>query len=185
MKKTTLALAICALTGASTAFAATCPSFGDDTDCGVILTINPDLSVTITNPVGQGPYDGAEDTLVGVVNSSAIVVNSLNLSSTTDIFGFDGDGIDTFGAPGNASDTTGYGGPITFFTGIDALNENGTANFLGGLAVGATTYFSLEENLSSADSGLGGSVGGSAPEPAGVALAGLGLLALLAARRKG
>jgi len=47
----------------------------------------------------------------------------------------------------NAKDFTGYGGPDGFFTGISPDHKTGTINFVTPLAPGATTYFSLEEQL--------------------------------------
>ncbi len=128
---------------------AQCPAFGADTTCGIVITVtNTGATVTAT---GQGPFDGIEDTLVGVVNKSRIPVKSLVLHSTLNIFAFDGDGIDTFGAPGNAQDQTGYGGPNSFFTNISADGTSGTVNFIVPLAAnGGTTYFSLEEAIDSA-----------------------------------
>lgn len=127
---------------------AQCPAFGADTTCGVVITIT-DKGATVTS-TGQPPYDSIEDTLVGVVNNSNIPITSLVLHSSLNIFGFDGDGIDTYGAPGNARDTTGYGGPNSYFTNISADQRSGTVNFIVPLAPhGGTTYFSLEEKISS------------------------------------
>src|SRR5258708_38071 len=66
--------------------ASVCPAVGADTDCGVIITIT-DKGATVTG-TGQGPYDGIEDTLVGVVNKSKIPIKALGLSSAKTIFGF-------------------------------------------------------------------------------------------------
>ena len=81
-----------------------CPAFGADTTCGAIITIvqtgnapcPPTGCATVTF-TGQGPYDGSDDTLVGVVNNSNLPVSSIQLASNNGAFGFDGDGIDTFG----------------------------------------------------------------------------------------
>lgn len=128
---------------------AQCPAFGADTTCGIVITIT-NTGATAT-PTGQGPFDGIEDTLVGVVNNSNIPIKSLILHSSLNIFAFDGDGIDSFGAPGNAIDTTGYGGPNSFFTNMSADGTFGTVNFIVPLAPnGGTTYFSLEEAIDSA-----------------------------------
>src|SRR5579862_2381433 len=79
---------------------AQCPAVGADTTCGVIITVNQTgnapcppqgcASITFT---GQGPFDQIEDTMVGVVNNSNLPISSLILKSSTDAFGFDGDGI--------------------------------------------------------------------------------------------
>src|SRR5882724_4107449 len=61
--------------------------------CNVVITFAADGSVStaISNP---NPYDGSEDTLVGVVNNSSSVITSVSLSSVSlGLFGFDGDGI--------------------------------------------------------------------------------------------
>lgn len=102
-----LALFIFAISMVS-ANARVCPAVGPDTDCGIAITITDnDSSIIFT---GQGPYDGIDDTLVGIINSSR-PIGSLGLSSLFSIFDFDGDGIVTFGIPGNAFDNTTYGGP--------------------------------------------------------------------------
>jgi hypothetical protein len=127
---------------------AQCPGFGADTTCGVVITIT-DTGATAV-PTGQPPYDSVEDTLVGVVNNSRIPITSLVLHSNLNIFAFDGDGIDTYGAPGNARDTTGYGGPNSYFTNPSADGTTGTVNFIIPLRPhGGSTYFSLEEKISS------------------------------------
>ena len=60
--------------------------------CNVIITFaaNGSISTTIVNP---NPYDGVEDTLVGIVNNTGAPITSIDLSSSAAIFGFDGDGI--------------------------------------------------------------------------------------------
>jgi autotransporter-associated beta strand protein len=123
-----------------------CPAFGADSDCGAIITItNSGSTISFT---GQGPYDGSDDTMVGVVNNSSQPIYALGLKSTTNIFGFDSDGITTYGAPGNAKDATGYGGPNAYFTNSSGNGNSGVVNFVNALkAAGGTTYFSLENAL--------------------------------------
>src|SRR4051795_703545 len=70
-----------------------CPPIGDDEGCQVLITVNPDGTGTVSEDPATGPYEGAEDALVGLQNNSAGTVKSINLSSSLDIFGFDGDGI--------------------------------------------------------------------------------------------
>ena len=132
--------------------ASVCPALGNDTDCGVIIDVT-DSGATIS-VTGQGPYDGADDTLVGVVNQSTknLPVSSLNLTSGNNIFGFDGDGIDTYGAPGNAQDSTGYGGPNAHFTNISADQTSGTVSFVTPIPPGGTAYFGLENSVATATS---------------------------------
>lgn len=133
---------------------AICPAAGQDTECGTLIIVTDTGSSIYYS--GQGPYDGNDDTLVGVINlSTTTALNSLNLSSNVDIMGFDNDGVDTFlqkamnGAfAGDQQDTTTYGGPNTYFTNISVDNTSGTANFSTPIAAnGGTTYFSLENKL--------------------------------------
>jgi len=128
---------------------AQCPAFGADSGCGTIITItNTGATVTQT---GQGPYDGFDDTLLGVVNNSNLPITSLGLASSLGIFAFDGDGIDVYGAPGNGLDNTGYGGPNAYFTNIGGGGTTGTVRFITPIATGGgTAYFSLENALNAA-----------------------------------
>jgi hypothetical protein len=154
-----------------------CPAVGSTTSCSILIVITSS-GEQILQDATQGAYDGdigAEDTMVGVVNETGSAVPSIQLSSSSlDIFGFDGDGICTFAAGGtNASQPGGfpagssyctagqlagdestipgydYQGPDNTFSNISADTMSGQVNFNGGgLAPGASTYFSLEEPLS-------------------------------------
>ncbi len=141
-----------------------------------------------------GAYDNVEDTQIGVLNLSGGTLNSMQLSAThSGVFGFDGDGISSgtsggyaagAGAPGNSSDPSKYGGPMTYFTLLNGskIGASGSstlianANFIGGLASGDSTYFSLEGTPSDL-SDLGG--GSAVPEPASMVMAATGALTLL------
>ena len=128
-----------------------CPAIGFDASCGILIVITDSGATVYTDPT-QGPYDGVEDTLIGVSNESSGTVASISLSSTTDLFGFDGDGICTFlfaGDSGCPYGTTGYEGPNTTFSNIAANFTSGVVDFTGGLAAGNSLYFSLEEDLQS------------------------------------
>jgi hypothetical protein len=142
---------------------------------------------TVAGPLA-GPYDGADDTAIDVFNNSSGVLPSINISSSLDIFGFDGDGISTYVAA--PTGPTGYEGPGTSFANITGENfdgvdgfgqtapvETGTVVFAGGLAPGATAYFSLEEDLASA-SGTPITVTTGTPLPAPALMGAVGILGL-------
>jgi hypothetical protein len=178
-----------AMVPAGPANAAICPGglptgVGNTTNCNELITINANGSITTSIPANATTnYDGVEDNVIGVVNNSPNVVNSLHLigGPGSNIFGFDGDGIQlTIGGPINPADTSGsgYGGPIGFFSNLVGTST-GDINFSGGLAGnGATTYFSLEEPAT-----LNTTVT-PAPEPATVALLGAGLVGFGLMRRR-
>ena len=160
MKKLLIAgAAMAALAAAGSAHAVTYPGYGNDSNGpSLIISIDSAGVASIANGPGfsQGPYDGSEDTYIGVENNYGKSISSLHLSAPgVDIFGFDSDGIDTYGAvevAGNPDGST-YGGPIGYFTNINGAGDAGDVNFFGGLASGASTYFSLEEPLSTATFG--------------------------------
>jgi hypothetical protein len=130
-----------------------CPPVSNDTSCGTLIVVNANSSMTAYNDAAQGPYDGGDDTMIGVQNESSAPISSIALSgapTNTPIFGLEGDGIC---APGNFPappacpyGTTGYEGPGTSFTSSDDFH--GVVHFAGsGLAPGASTYFSLEDPI--------------------------------------
>ena len=144
---------------------AQCPALGRDTTCGAVVTVTKNGATVATT--GQGPYDGSDDTLVGVNNNSGKLVRALGLSSTLPIFGFDGDGITTFGAPGNPNPASfGYGGPNAYFTNVSTDRKSGLVNFITPISAGGTAYFSLENALGSAVS-CSAVLNGSVPKPGG------------------
>jgi hypothetical protein len=145
-----------------------CPTFPgtnitnpSPTGCSAVITITS-TGATLA-PTGQGPYDGSDDTLIGIVNMipkctsttgtnqtvCGLSIYSLDLTSTFTIFAFDGDGIDDYGAPGNAMDSSGYGGPYGYFRNINGALTSGRVNFTVPIPpAGGNTYFSLENKLS-------------------------------------
>jgi hypothetical protein len=148
---------------------AQCPAVGNDTGCGIVITItNSGASVV---PTGQGPYDGIDDTLIGVVNNSNQPIRVIGLTSavTTNggIFGFDGDGLTTYGVGGNSKDSTGYGGPNAYFTNINVAKTSGLVNFITPIPPnGGTGFFALENALNAATA-CPQIINNSVPKPAG------------------
>ena len=165
-----------------------CPAVEFGTGCGLVITFGPNGGITTATGSSPGPYDNSDDTLIGVVNNSGHTITSFTLSSGTDIFGFDGDGIDVENGAitpvvGNP-DTTGYGGPDAYYTNITGSYytepETGTVNFAnGGIPTGGSDYFSLEEPITLENA----PTVTAAPEPASLALLGVGLFGAGFARR--
>lgn len=192
-----LAIALSTARNASAASGGPCPSStlsatGPDYTaagglCNVVITFNADSTVTtvITNP---NPYDGSEDTLVGIVNNTSSTITSIHLSSATvDIFGFDADGAcsSVYVASGPCGgfrfiDPGDYEGPNVNFSGIAGSLRSGDVNFsAGGIAPnGGTSWFSLEGIPS-----LDVVVGATAPEPTTFVLLGTGLLFIAGFRK--
>jgi PEP-CTERM motif len=203
--------------GATPTAAAVCPLVGYDSTPGCALVINLPASgpATISNgPWAGHPFDGSDDTLIGVTNNSGTTITSIHLSSTLDIGDFEGDGIGenpngTSGLAGlwaangvatpvgentNASHGPTYSGTDST-TGSFNLsgplnfftNDLGTSvtlNFPGGLAPGGSAFFSLEEPLTAASFTVAPPV--STPEPATLSIVGAALagFGLLRRRRK-
>ena len=93
------------------------------------------------------------------MNEANVPIPTAALSSSTDIFAFDGDGICSgkygtwTGSTGCPYGSTGYEGPGTSFNGYSSSTHYkvGNVNFSsGGLGSGSSTFFSLESNLSGA-----------------------------------
>ena len=159
------------------------------TGCNVVITIAANGTASVSIP-DSSPYDGSEDTLVGVKNNSASTIASVNLTGS-DIFGFDGDGICTFTFVGssycttaqqNGTDPQDYQGPTSTFA-IPTPPNTGTVNFSPAIAAnGGTAYFSLEGvptvslTVTVTTGGGGGTTG--TPVPGSLVLLGLGLACL-------
>jgi hypothetical protein len=152
--------ALFGMVSATPAAATVCPAAGNNTDCQFIITINPGLTVSVTNgpAFSQGPYDGSDDTLIGVVNNSGVSISSINISGPggggpgtgTGILGFDNDGIGTFvSIPGDTSTAPHYtysgtdsatanfnlAGPLNSFTNLSfgGATDTVTLSFTGGI----------------------------------------------------
>jgi hypothetical protein len=70
-----------------------CPPVGADAGCQYLITIT-DAGPSVAQDVSQGPYEAADDSLIGVLNSSSKGVTALPLSSPgTSLFGFEADGL--------------------------------------------------------------------------------------------
>jgi RHS repeat-associated protein len=132
-----------------------CPAVGDDTGCGLLIDVT-DSGIGILQDPSQGPYDGSDDTLVGVLNQSNKTIGHLALGSGTDIFGFDGDGLCVYGVIGCPFGPTGYEGPGTSFVEISPGFNSGVVSFSSGVAPGGTAYFSLEAPLDASSVVSGG-----------------------------
>jgi len=181
---TTLGIFVFLLVASTAKAGATCPSIGVATGCGVQINITAESggaasAFSVTNLGNGNPYDGVEDTLVGITNTTNATINSITLtaSDSSGAFFFDGDGACSYGVV--SCGATGYEGPnMTFNTsGVDPAG-GGTLviNFTGGLAAGASTWFSLEGTPNSLTGG--GGVGNQTPEPATLLLLASGLAAI-------
>ncbi len=145
------------LTGAPAAVAAPpafnqCPAIGFDSGCGALITVNADGTSSVQFDANQPPFNGINDTLVGVVNNSGAPLSGLALSGELlgqGIFGFTQHGLcvavsGTGAVPppdGCPFGSTGYEGPGTSFSVTDATD--GLVQFTGGLASQGAAYFSI------------------------------------------
>lgn len=134
-----------------------CPSIGASPSCEILLVVNANKTVNVVGDPSVGPFDGGDDTLVGIVNDSAKPVSAVTVSGPgSDLSGFDGDGICSGdygtwnGSAGCPYGPTGYEGPGTSFVVSSSLPDSAEVDFTGGLAPGASAYFSLEGALVSA-----------------------------------
>lgn len=135
-----------------------CPAISAAPGCEILLVVSPDGSVSVQGDPSVGPYDGSDDTLVGIVNDSSTAVSAVTVSGPgSDLSGFDGDGIcsGAFGAWTGSSGCpygpTEYEGPGTSFVTDPALPDSAEVDFAGGLKPGGSAFFSLEGALTSAE----------------------------------
>jgi hypothetical protein len=91
-----------------------CPQIGYAKSCGIAIVVSNNGEQVLqdtnngvsgfTTPGTQTPYDDGDDTLVGIVNTSSKPLYRIQLSgesTSTDLFGFEGDGICTYAAGGS------------------------------------------------------------------------------------
>ena len=70
-----------------------CPPVGADFGCQFLITVSNSGNTVQSDP-NQGPYENAEDSLIGVVNTSSKPISHIPLSVPgSDLFNFEGDGI--------------------------------------------------------------------------------------------
>jgi hypothetical protein len=121
--------------------------------------INADRTVSVYHDPGVGPYDGGDDTLVGVQNDSPAPVDAITVTGPgTGLGGLDGDGLCTFGVTGCPfglvgcpSPSTGYEGPGTCIVTDPSQPDSAEIDFpQAGLQPGSPTFFSLEGALTNA-----------------------------------
>jgi hypothetical protein len=110
----------------------------------VLLVVDDNENLNVLVDPAVTPFDGGDDTLVGVVNHGTRPLTGIDLSGTR-IFGFDGDGLCAAAGPptGCPFGPTTYEGPNTAFNVGDP--DVGVVTFTGvGVAPGGSAYFSLE-----------------------------------------
>ena len=148
---------------------AECPAIGASPSCEILLVVNSDQSISVLGDSSVGPYDGSDDTLVGIVNNSHSPISAVTVSGPgSGLADFDGDGICTYASGGGngtgfsgdsyctsqqvgGSDPEDYAGPGTSFTLDPTSQDHVEVDFgVSGLAAGSSTYFSLEGALTAA-----------------------------------
>jgi hypothetical protein len=131
---------------------------GTATGCGALITVyqvdstGKATAFTVTTLGNGNPYDGTEDTLVGVQNNSGANLSSITLSSPDitfgGLFGFDEDGPCSFNSADcfadSHTDPYDYEGPDNTFSGISVSRTSGTVNFTNPIPTGGSTWFALE-----------------------------------------
>jgi hypothetical protein len=131
-----------------------CPPVGLSPSCGSLLVINADRSVSVYTDPNVGPFDGVEDTLIGIRNDSGQAVSAITAYGPQGIFGFDNDGLCGFYVPspgGCPFGPTGYEGPGVNFVTDPTTTADGELDFAGaGIVPGGSAYFSLEGAITAA-----------------------------------
>jgi hypothetical protein len=76
-----------------------CPPVDENGGCQFLITVSNSGETVVQDP-NEGPYEGSDDSLIGVLNNSSSPIYELPLSvPNSDLFGFDGDGICNPGSP--------------------------------------------------------------------------------------
>jgi hypothetical protein len=57
-----------------------CPQVDQDTSCQISIVVTS-TGVEVLGDMSQGPYDGSDDALIGIVNSTDMPLTSLSLSA--------------------------------------------------------------------------------------------------------
>ena len=128
-----------------------CPAVGASPSCSIFLVVNSDRTVSVYGDPAVGPYDGGDDTLVGIRNDSSVGVDAVTVTGPgTNLAGLDGDGLCTYGISGCPFGPTGYEGPGTSIFTLPELPDSAEIDFTGSLAPTASAYFSLEGALTEA-----------------------------------
>jgi hypothetical protein len=123
-----------------------CPAVNFAPSCSIQLQVNADNSVTVAVDPAVGAYDGADDTLIGITNSSPLPVSAVTVTGPgSGLSGFDSDGLCAY--LGCQNGATGYEGPGTSLVTSPTAPDSAEVDFTPALAPGATAYFSLEGAL--------------------------------------
>jgi hypothetical protein len=57
-----------------------CPAVGASPSCQILLVVDPDGTVSVYSDPSVGDYDGADDTLVGIWNTSGKTVDAVTVT---------------------------------------------------------------------------------------------------------